>query len=143
MNVEQLLSDKGREVVSVQPHRTLAEAIRTLSEKRIGAVVVMGADGALVGILSERDIIRALGEQGGAALESAVSRSMTSKVVTCRPQTSVDELMEIMTTGRFRHVPVIENGRVAGIVSIGDVVKHRVAAIEAESQAMRDYIAMA
>ncbi|UZF94203.1 CBS domain-containing protein [Bosea sp. NBC_00550] len=143
MNVEQLLSGKGREVISVQPHRTLAEAIRTLSEKRIGAVVVMGSDGALVGILSERDIIRALGEQGGEALESAVSRSMTSKVVTCRPQTSVDELMEIMTTGRFRHVPVVENGRVTGIVSIGDVVKYRVAAIEAESQAMRDYIAMA
>ena len=143
MNVEQLLGGKGHDVISVQPHRTLAEAIRTLSEKRIGAVVVMGADGALVGILSERDIIRALGELGGAALESAVSRSMTSKVVTCRPQTSVDELMEIMTTGRFRHVPVVENGRVAGLVSIGDVVKHRVAAIEAESQAMRDYIAMA
>lgn len=143
MNVEKLLSDKGREVISVQPHRTLAEAIRTLSEKRIGAVVVMGADGALVGILSERDIIRALGEHGATALESAVSRSMTSKVVTCRPQTSVDELMEIMTMGRFRHVPVVENGRVTGIVSIGDVVKHRVAAIEAESQAMRDYIAMA
>jgi CBS domain-containing protein len=143
MNVEQLLSGKGHAVVSVEPHRTLAEAIRTLSEKRIGAVVVMGADGALVGILSERDIIRALGELGGGALESAVSRSMTAKVVTCRPQTSIDELMEIMTTGRFRHVPVIENGRVAGIVSIGDVVKHRVAAIEAESQAMRDYIATA
>lgn len=143
MNVEQLLSGKGHDVISVQPHRTLAEAIRTLSEKRIGALIVMGADGALVGILSERDIIRALGELGGGALESAVSRSMTSKVVTCRPQTSVDELMEIMTTGRFRHVPVVENGRVTGIVSIGDVVKHRVAAIEAESKAMRDYIAMA
>jgi len=143
MNVEQLLSGKGHDVISMQPHRTLSEAIRTLSEKRIGAVIVMGADGALVGILSERDIIRALGELGGAALESAVSRSMTSKVVTCRPQTSVDELMEIMTTGRFRHVPVVENGRVTGIVSIGDVVKHRVAAIEAESKAMRDYIAMA
>lgn len=143
MNVEQLLSGKGHDVISMQPHRTLAEAIRTLSEKRIGAVIVMGADGALVGILSERDIIRALGELGAGALESAVSRSMTSKVVTCRPQTSVDELMEIMTTGRFRHVPVVENGRVTGIVSIGDVVKHRVAAIEAESQAMRDYIAMA
>jgi CBS domain-containing protein len=143
MNVEQLLSGKGHEVVSMAPHRTLAEAIRTLSEKRIGAVVVMGADGALVGILSERDIIRALGELGAGALESAVSRSMTAKVVTCRPQTSVDELMEIMTTGRFRHVPMIENGRVAGIVSIGDVVKHRVAAIEAESRAMRDYIATA
>ncbi|RYE31328.1 MAG: CBS domain-containing protein [Hyphomicrobiales bacterium] len=143
MNVEQLLSGKGHDVISMQPHRTLSEAIRTLSEKRIGAVIVMGADGALVGILSERDIIRALGELGAGALESAVSRSMTSKVVTCRPQTSVDELMEIMTTGRFRHVPVVENGRVTGIVSIGDVVKYRVAAIEAESQAMRDYIAMA
>lgn len=143
MNVEQLLSGKGREVISVQPHRTLAEAVRVLSERRIGAVVVMGADGGLVGILSERDIVRALGAEGAAALEGAVSRVMTAKVVTCRPQTSVDELMEIMTTGRFRHVPVIENGRVAGIVSIGDVVKHRVAAIEAESQAMRDYIAMA
>ena len=143
MNVEQLLSGKGHDVISVQPHRTLAEAIRTLSEKRIGAVVVMGADGALVGILSERDIIPALGDPGPSPLEIAVSRSMTSKVVTCRPQTSVDELMEIMTTGRFRHVPVVENGRVTGIVSIGDVVKHRVAAIEAESQAMRDYIAMA
>lgn len=143
MNVEQLLSDKGREVISVQPHRTLAEAIRVLSERRIGAVAVMGDDGALVGILSERDIIRALGAEGSAALESAVSRVMTAKVVTCRPQTSVDELMEIMTTGRFRHVPVVEDGRVTGIVSIGDVVKHRVAAIEAESQAMRDYIAMA
>ncbi len=143
MNGEQLLSDKGREVIAVQPHRTLAEAVRVLSEKRIGAVVVMGADGALVGILSERDIIRALGAEGAAALDSAVSRVMTAKVVTCRAQTSVDELMEIMTTGRFRHVPVIENGRVIGIVSIGDVVKHRVAAIEAESQAMRNYIAMA
>jgi CBS domain-containing protein len=143
MNVEQLLGDKGHEVVSVQPHRTLAEVIRTLTERRIGAVAVMGADGALVGILSERDIIRALGEHGAAALESPVSRVMTSKVVTCRSQTSIDELMEIMTSGRFRHVPVVENGRVTGIVSIGDVVKYRVAAIEAESRAMRDYIAMA
>jgi CBS domain-containing protein len=143
MNVAQLLGDKGHEVVSVQPHRTLAEAIQTLSKHRIGAVVVTGADGALIGILSERDIIRAVGESGAAALEGPVSRVMTSKVVTCRPQTSVDELMEIMTSGRFRHVPVVENGRISGIVSIGDVVKHRVAAIEAESRAMRDYIAMA
>jgi CBS domain-containing protein len=143
MNVEQLLGDKGREVISVQPHRTLAEVISTLTEKRIGAVAVMGADGALVGILSERDIIRALGERGAAALESPVSRAMTAKVVTCRTQTSIDELMELMTSGRFRHVPVVEDGRVVGMVSIGDVVKHRVAAIEAESRAMRDYIAMA
>lgn len=143
MHVEQLLGHKGRDVVSVQPHRTLADAIRTLSERRIGALVVMGADGALLGILSERDIIRVLGESGPAALETPVSRAMTAKVVTCRTQTSIHELMEIMTTGRFRHVPVVENGRVVGLVSIGDVVKQRVAAIEAESRAMRDYIAMA
>ena len=140
MNVEQLLSGKGHDVISVQPHRTLAEAIRTLSEKRIGAVVVMGADGALVGILSERDIIRALGELGPSALESAVSRSMTAKVVTCRPQTSVDELMEIMTTGRFRHVPVIESGRVAGIVSIGDVVKYRIDQLTDERNHLLGYL---
>ena len=143
MNVAQLLGDKGHDVVSVQPHRTLAEAVKILSERRIGAVVVTGADGALVGILSERDIIRAMGESGASALEGPVSRIMTSKVVTCRPQTSIDELMEIMTSGRFRHIPIVENGRIAGIVSIGDVVKHRVAEIEAESRAMRDYIAMA
>lgn len=143
MNVAQLLGNKGHDVLSVQPHRTLSEAIRTLGEKRIGAVVVMGADGSLLGILSERDIIRALAEIGPTALDHPVSRVMTTKVVTCRIETTVDELMELMTTGRFRHVPVVENGRVAGIVSIGDVVKHRVAEIEAESRAMRDYIAMA
>ena len=141
MNVEQLLSGKGHDVISVQPHRTLAEAIRTLSEKRIGAVVVMGADGALVGILSERDIIRALGELGASALESAVSRSMTSKVVTCRPQTSVDELMEIMTTGRFRHVPVLDDdGKLCGLISIGDVVKNRIAETVREAEELRVYI---
>lgn len=143
MNVEQLLNGKGREVASVQPHRTLAEAIHLLSQKRIGALVVTGADGALLGVISERDIVRALGDGGASALDHAVSRAMTSKVVTCREKTSIDELMETMTTGRFRHIPVVEDGRVCGIVSIGDVVKHRVAAIEAESQAMRDYIAMA
>ncbi|WP_332690179.1 CBS domain-containing protein [Bosea sp. (in: a-proteobacteria)] len=143
MNVAHILGNKGHDVVSLQPHRTLGEAARTLAEKRIGAVVVSGADGSLLGILSERDIIRALGASGAEALESPVSRAMTAKVVTCRRETSIDELMEIMTSGRFRHVPVMEDGRVAGIVSIGDVVKHRVAEIEAESKAMRDYIAMA
>lgn len=143
MNVAQLLGDKGHDVFSVQPHRTLAEAVRTLADRRIGAVVVTGADGGLLGILSERDIIRALAQSGPAALETPVSRAMTAKVVTCRTQTSIDELMEIMTSGRFRHVPVLENDRVAGVISIGDVVKYRLAEVEAESRAMRDYIAMA
>lgn len=143
MNVAHVLGNKGHQVVSVQPHRTLAETTRMLAEKRIGAVVVMGAAEELLGILSERDIVRALGTDGAAALDLPVSKIMTAKVVTCRSQTSVDELMEIMTAGRFRHVPVVEDGRVIGIVSIGDVVKHRVAEIEAESKMMRDYIAMA
>ena len=143
MNVAHVLGNKGHQVVSVQPHRTLAETTRMLAEKRIGAVVVMGAAEELLGILSERDIVRALGTDGAAALDRPVSKIMTAKVVTCRSQTSVDELMEIMTAGRFRHVPVVEDGRVIGIVSIGDVVKHRVAEIEAESKMMRDYIAMA
>lgn len=143
MNVAQLLGDKGHEVLTVQPHRTLGEVAKILAEKRIGCVVVTGADGTLVGILSERDIIRALGASGAPALETPVSRAMTAKVTTCGLQTSVDELMEIMTAGRFRHVPIMADGRIVGIVSIGDVVKYRVAEIEAEGRAMRDYIAMA
>ena len=143
MNVTSILRDKGRDVVALQPHQTLGEAITILAEKRIGAVVVTGAAGALLGILSERDVVRQLAAGGAAAMDTPVSRVMTAKVVTCSEETSVDELMEIMTTGRFRHVPVIHNERVSGIVSIGDIVKRRVAEIEAESKAMREYIAMA
>lgn len=143
MNVAHVLGNKGHHVVSVEPQLTLTEAARMLAEKRIGAVVVMGKAQELLGILSERDIVRALGTHGPEALELPVSKIMTAKVVTCRPQTSIDELMEIMTAGRFRHLPVIDDGRVAGIVSIGDVVKHRVAEIETESKMMREYIAMA
>ncbi len=114
-----------------------------LASKRIGAVVVTGADGELLGILSERDIIRAIGEHGGGALDKPVSKFMTAKVVTCSMATTFDHLMQMMTAGRFRHVPVVEHGKLMGIISIGDVVKARVAEIEGEAQAMRDYIAMA
>jgi CBS domain-containing protein len=143
MTVAHILGDKGREIVSTQPHRTLHEAAKLLADKRIGAVVVTGADGELLGILSERDIIRAIGQGGTEALSQSVSRHMTAKVVTCSADTHVDEVMQIMTGGRFRHVPVLDGKRVAGIISIGDVVKRRLAEIEAESSAMRDYIAMA
>ncbi|MGL4974657.1 MAG: CBS domain-containing protein [Bosea sp. (in: a-proteobacteria)] len=143
MTVAHILGDKGREIFSTQPHRTLDEAAKLLAEKRIGAVIVMGADGALLGILSERDIIRAIGQGGSAALSKPVSSYMTAKVVTCTSETRVTEVMQIMTAGRFRHVPVLDGTRVTGIVSIGDVVKRRVAEMEAESSAMRDYIAMA
>ncbi len=143
MTVAHILGDKGREIISTQPHRTLDEAAKLLAEKRIGAVLVLDADGALLGILSERDIIRAIGQGGSAALAKPVSGYMTAKVVTCTSETRVNEVMQIMTAGRFRHVPVLDGARVSGIVSIGDVVKRRVAEMEAESSAMRDYISMA
>jgi CBS domain-containing protein len=143
MNVAHILSVKGRDVITTQPHRTLSEASFLLAERGIGAVVVAGADGEVLGILSERDIVRAIAHAGAAALGDAVTRHMTTRVVTATIETSIDHLMEEMTQGRFRHVPVIENGRLAGLVSIGDVVKWHVEAIETEHRALREYIATA
>ena len=143
MNVEHILSDKGHEVVTIAPHLTLAEVARTLSQHRIGAIVVSDPANPVLGILSERDIVRAVAENGAAALDEPVSRYMTTKVVTCTSRSAINDLMETMTTGKFRHVPVVENGRLIGIVSIGDIVKFRVAEIESESQALREYIATA
>ena len=141
MNVASILSFKGRDVITIQPHRTVGEAAKALADKGVGAVVVCGADGDVRGILSERDIVRAIAKEGAAALEAPVSRHMTSKVVTTHPEASVERLMEQMTQHRFRHMPVIENGRLAGVVSIGDVVKWHVEEIDHERVAMRDYIA--
>jgi CBS domain-containing protein len=142
MTVSRILALKGRDVATIQPHRTIGEAAKLLSSQRIGAVLVTGADGHILGILSERDIVRAI-SVSAAALDDAVSKYMTERVVTCTPDMLVYDVMESMTQGRFRHLPVVEEGRLAGIVSIGDVVKHRLAEIEAESRAMRDYITMA
>ncbi len=141
MTVQHILSEKGGDVVTILPDRTLADAARLLSERRIGAVVVADADGGLVGILSERDIVRALSRSGSEALASAVRAHMTADVVTCTSGMLVVEVMEVMTRGKFRHLPVVEGGRLAGIVSIGDVVKHRLAEIESEQRALREYIA--
>ena len=143
MTVEHILNEKGRDVVMIEPHRTLADAARTLTEKRIGAVVVAEDRRRLLGILSERDIVRAIARGGTAALEEPISRHMTGEVVTCVRRSPVNELMALMTERKFRHVPVVEDGELYGIVSIGDVVKHRVAEIEAEHQALREYIATA
>lgn len=140
MTVERIMSAKGRDVVTVHPDRTLCDAARLLTERRIGAVVV-SEDGARVsGILSERDIVRAVAKSGSAVLDEAVSGYMTANVITCTGQAGMTDLMELMTERRIRHVPVVEGGTLRGMVSIGDVVKHRVAEIEAESQAMREYI---
>jgi CBS domain-containing protein len=111
-----------------------------LAEKRIGAVVIIGADRRIVGILSERDIVRALAEQGRKALDEPVSAAMTRKVSTCHERETISSIMERMTLGKFRHVPVVDQGRLAGIISIGDVVKHRLSEVERDSAALRDYI---
>lgn len=138
-----ILSVKGRDVVTTQPHRTVAEAAKLLDDRGIGAVLVTSADGGLLGILSERDILRAVARTGPAILQDAVSRYMTTKVVTTRLDCTVTSVMEAMTAGRFRHMPVLENGRIVGVVSIGDVVKHRIEQIESEHTALREYIASA
>lgn len=141
MNVGALLSVKGHDVVTTLPHRTVAEAAELLALKGIGAVVVCGADGGVAGIISERDIVRAISRGGASALADPVSRHMTAKVVTTVPASSLEQLMEMMTKHRFRHVPVVEGGRLTGLVSIGDVVKWHVEEIETEHRAMREYIA--
>jgi CBS domain-containing protein len=140
MTVSIILAAKGREVVSVEPNATLSAAVALLAAKRIGAVLVLGVDHRIVGILSERDIVRALAERGAGALDEPVSRVMTRKVSTCTEGETIASIMERMTEGKFRHVPVVEQGRLVGMVSIGDVVKQRVAEMERDSAAMRDYI---
>ncbi|HZH09470.1 MAG TPA: CBS domain-containing protein [Microvirga sp.] len=143
MNVDQILSLKGRNVVSIDASQSLGEAARLLSERRIGAVVVLDGRQPVAGILSERDIVKAVAAQGARALDEPVSRFMTTEVITCTGRSSVNELMELMTQRKFRHVPVVEGGQITGIISIGDVVKQRVEEVEAESQAIKDYIATA
>lgn len=143
MSVAQILAAKGGDVVTTEPHRTLIEAVELLSNKGIGAVVVADAARNVLGILSERDVMRAIGAKGPGALSDSVSRHMTAKVFTVTEETAIDSVMSTMTNGRFRHVPVVSNGKLIGLVSIGDVVKHHVNEIEAEHRALRDYIATA
>lgn len=143
MTVARILAEKGSSVVTVAPEKTLDEAIHLLADKSIGALVVTHADGSVAGIISERDIMRVLARHGGASFDERVSAHMTSKVVTCTRTTTIEDVMQTMTNGRFRHVPVCEEGKLVGMVSIGDVVKRRIATVEAEHQAMRDYITMA
>jgi CBS domain-containing protein len=140
MTVSVILAGKGRDVASIEPNATLSAAIGMLAEKRIGALLILGADRRVVGILSERDIVRALAERGAEALGEPVSRTMTRNVSTCTEKETISSIMERMTEGKFRHVPVVEQGRLVGIVSIGDVVKHRVREMEQDSAAMHDYI---
>lgn len=140
MIVRAILDMKGREVTTIAPEKTLGEAVRILSEQKIGALVVISADHRVAGIVSERDIVKAVAKSGSDALKLAIVSVMTREVVTCELHDTMAELMGRMTAGRFRHVPVIEHGKLAGIISIGDVVKHRLAEMERESSALREYI---
>lgn len=143
MTVKSILDEKGHDVVTLGPDVTLTAAIGLLAEKRIGAVVVTDGDGRILGILSERDIVRTIGHAGAKALDMQVSGAMTAKVTTCRETHTVNHVMEVMTRGRFRHLPVERNGRLDGIVSIGDVVKRRIEMVEREADQIREYIATA
>lgn len=143
MTVKAILSRKGREVVTIAPTASLFEAAKLLADRRIGAIVVTGADHRVAGILSERDIVRTIGQRGASALDENVAAVMTRKVTTCNEADTVVAIMERMTAGKFRHMPVVEQGRLIGVISIGDVVKHRVEEIEGETNALREYIATA
>jgi CBS domain-containing protein len=143
MTVARILDEKGRDVFTTQPHRTLKEVIELLAERGVGAVVVSDASRNVLGILSERDVVRVLAKHGASALDHPVSRYMTPKVFTATRADTLDQVMQTMTAGRFRHVPVVEEGHLIGIISIGDLVKRRVNELDSERQALREYIATA
>jgi CBS domain-containing protein len=140
MTVKAILSSKGRTVVTIEPAATLEDAIGTLTRHNIGALVVLGPEQRVIGVLSERDIVRALADQGAGVLKNPLAQVMTRNVSTCLEADKVGAVMEQMTNGKFRHVPVLEGGRLVGIISIGDVVKHRLHEMERDQEAMRDYI---
>lgn len=140
MYVSDILGAKGGAVISLAPDRTLAETARLLTEKRIGAILVSNDGVAIAGVISERDIIRAVARDGAAALDKAIADVMTREVVTCRPDDTIEEVMKVMTVKRIRHLPVVDGDKIAGIVTIGDVVKSRLEETEAETQVLRDYV---
>jgi CBS domain-containing protein len=139
MTVRAILDSKGHDILNVEPDVRLSAAIKILAERRIGAVLVMNNQ-RIEGILSERDIVRVLGERGAAILDEPVSAVMTRKVISCKQSDTVGAIMEMMTSGKFRHLPVVEGDKVVGLISIGDIVKWRVREYESEQEALRDYI---
>ena len=140
MNVAAILKLKGRTVVTTTADRSMLEIAKLLAQHSIGCIVIEGDDGKVAGIVSERDLMRAIGRSGAKVLKEPVSVYMTKRVVTAREADTIDRLMSEMTVHRFRHMPVVEKGRVIGLVSIGDLVKIHVADAEFESGAMRHYI---
>ncbi len=141
MNVAAILKLKGRDVFTSPPDTTLLEITRLLGERKIGCIVIVDQDNNVAGIVSERDVVRELARAGASVLEDPVEVCMTKAVVTCRESDAMDQLMGEMTAHRFRHMPVVDRGRLVGLVSIGDVVRMRIAEAEMEAAAMREYIA--
>lgn len=140
MLVSDILREKGRDILSIPREATLFEASVVLSRNRVGALLIQDSTGALHGIISERDIVRAIAEDGPNAFALTVGARMTKDVATCSESTTIEEITEIMTRCRFRHMPVVRNGCVTGIVSIGDVVKTRIAETLREAEALKVYI---
>jgi CBS domain-containing protein len=140
MTVKAILSNKGRNVITTEPAATLESGIRILAEREIGTLVVLDVQQRVIGVLSERDIVRALAERGASALIEPLARVMTRKVSTCTESETVKSIMKQMTACKLRHVPVVEQERLVGIVSIGDVVKHTLMEMRNESEALHDYI---
>ena len=140
MNIEAMLSVKGDRVATVRSDTTIAAVVRRLKLERIGALVVSDDGNEIGGIISERDIVLGLAEHGEALLDMKVSEIMTSAVKTCRPDAKVTDVMTEMTRGRFRHMPVVDGGKLSGIISIGDVVKNRLEELETETHVLRDFI---
>lgn len=141
MSIKDILSNKGHEIYTVPKSAKLREAIAVLNEKNIGVVLVTDNDGKLAGILSERDVIRRSLLQETGFRDESVTKSMTKEVLTVAPSASVDDVMEIMTNSHIRHVPVLDGDDIKGLISIGDIVKRKIADAENEAAAMRDYIA--
>jgi CBS domain-containing protein len=140
MFVSDILSQKGGSVFTVSPGTSLAQISQQLSVRRIGSVLVLDEDGGVAGIVSERDLVRALASHGAKAMELEAKQVMTREVVTCDPDDSIDQVMETMTQGRFRHLPVVRHGELLGLVSIGDVVKARLEEARHETEALKAYI---
>lgn len=140
MRISDVLRGKGADVATVSPEVTVAALLEGLAERRIGAMVVQTADQTLVGIVSERDVVRALHTDGAALLDAPVAQIMTAEVTTVAPTDSVEHVMRLMTEQRVRHVPVVDHGRLVGIVSIGDVVKSRIDDLQSTTAHLESYI---
>ena len=140
MYVADILNAKGSEVIATGPTETVAVTARLLNDRRIGAVLVRDGEDNVIGVISERDIIRGIAVNGADALDMEVRELMTSEVISCKPTDTISEVMRVMTTRRFRHLPVMEDGALKGMISIGDVVKYRLEETETEARALRDYV---